>query len=72
MKQLKLLLTDTEAMDLLRTLKEKKQKHAKLYELAELRSKTKAGSKNAEKLMQKHTAAKTKADNLIKKIVEQL
>lgn len=36
------------------------------------RSKTHSGSKNAEKLMSKHTASKQKAESLIKKIVEQI
>jgi len=69
MKTIRIILTDTEAVDLLRTLREKSNKHTKLHKLAQERSNTKSGSKNAEKLMSKHTASKQKAESLIKKMV---
>ncbi len=64
--------TDTDIVELLQILKEKKQKHKKLYGLAKERSDKPEFKKNAEKLMSKHTAKQQRADKLIQKIVEQL
>lgn len=64
--------TDADVVELLQILKEKKQKHQKLYGLAKERSEQPGFKKNAEKLMSKHTVKKERAENLIQKIVAQL
>lgn len=72
MKPLTLKFSDTEAIDLLKVLKEKKNKHQTLYTKAKQRAEKPKPKGNPALLMSKHEAVKLKVDALINKIVEQI
>ncbi len=71
MKPIVLRLTDTEGIDLLRILKEKREKHETLHDLAKERL-GKEHKGNPEKLMSKHKAWTQKTEALIQKIIKQI
>jgi hypothetical protein len=72
MAKMKLILNDTDTINLLRILKENKFKHMSLSALAAARSDKKKFSKNAEKVRSKHKAQIEVAEKLMNKIAEQL
>jgi hypothetical protein len=69
---MKLILTDTDTINLLRILKENKFKHMSLSALAAARSDKKKFSKNAQKVRDRHKAQVEVAEKLMNKIAEQL
>lgn len=69
---MKLLFSDTEAIQLLSILKERKFKYMGLAALASARSGKNKFSKNATKLQEKHKAKAEMASGLMMKISEQL
>lgn len=70
--KIKLSLSDTEWMQIVRALNDQKLRGAKLSALAGARIKTGRYSKNAEKLRSGHQNKSEAAQNLINRIVEQL
>lgn len=71
MKPITLKFSDTEAIDLLKVLKEKREKHQVLHDLAKERL-GKEHKGNPEKLISKHKVWTQKTEALIQKIIKQI